>query len=383
MKIAWLCNSAIGTSETFLGDNLELLQKLGTVKAFCGNPIASGLQPRPDVQHLSFDCVPQKLHHVVRHKLTGKNVRTLSKRKRCLKSLLETLQEFEPDVVWVEFGTTAHVAAELLAALNVPFVMAVHGFDITREFKDPWYKSEFVRLANQSAAVVCASFHTQNLCRVSGVLPEKTQVIRLSLDAQRWLRNTPIQSDQPVRFVHLGRLVEKKGPLQTLMAFHQVLQQQSNAELTFIGEGPLKATIDAYIQQHRLEQQVHLLGAMPQDKALEEVQRHHVFCQHSVTGMDGDQEGFALSPAEAALLEMPIVATWHNGIPEHVIHEKTGILVREWDIEGMAAAMLSLAQNPELRQSMGQSGRQNIAQMCAPAIRLEILRELLNSATSS
>ena len=67
-----------------------------------------------------------------------------------------------PDAVWVEFGTTAHVASDLLQRMGKPYFIAVHGFDITREFRDPWYKSEFVRLANASAGVICASHHTHN-----------------------------------------------------------------------------------------------------------------------------------------------------------------------------------------------------------------------------
>ena len=112
-----------------------------------------------------------------------------------------------------------------------------------------------------------------------------------------------------------------------------------DAQLTIIGEGPLKEQLEAYIQEHHLEAAVTLLGPCTNRQALAELQQHHVFCQHSVTGMDGDQEGFALSPAEAALFEMPVVATWHNGIPNMCNTVQTGLLVREWDIEAMAQAM--------------------------------------------
>lgn len=380
MKIAWLCNSSLGVSETFLGNNLNLLNQLGTVRAFSGNPITADQGSHPDVQHLEFDYIPQRFDHILRQKLTGKNIRALSKRKKCFDALHKTLKKFNPDVIWVEYGTTAHVASDLLRALNRPYFIAVHGFDITREFRDPWYETEFVRIANKSAAVICASFHTQNLCRVSGVLPEKTAVIRLPLDSKKLRRTISLPVNQPMRFIHLGRLVAKKGPMHTLMAFHSVLKSNINATLTFIGEGPLRTNLEAYIEHHQLNQQVHLLGTLSQNEAIKEVQQHHIFCQHSVTDVEGDQEGFALSPAEAALLEMPVVATWHNGIPEHVIQNKTGILVREWDLEGMADAMIKLAKNEELRQTMGRKGRQNIIEMCDPADRLKKLRTLLSSA---
>jgi len=163
------------------------------------------------------------------------------------------------------------------------------------------------------------------------------------------------------------------------MAFHSVLQTHSDARLTFIGEGPLKGPLNDYVQAHKLGASVNLLGAMNQADALAELEQHHVFCQHSVTGMDGDQEGFALSPAEAALFEMPVVSTWHNGIPEHVEHGETGLLVKEWDIEGMAQAMIRLATDDQLRSKMGRAGRQRVMKLCDPQTRLDTLSQQLNS----
>ena len=375
-RIGWICNSSIGTSETFLVDNLNMLKGFADVKAFSGN--ADKQSPNPSVKALDFDDVPQRMHHIIRRKLTGQDVRTLSKRKRCKAQLFKGLQSFNPDVLWIEFGTTAHVASDLIEALGKPYLIAVHGFDITRELRDPWYASEFTRLANGSQGVVCASHHTRNLCRVAGVEEDKCKVIRLPIDGQRFQAN-PIAQPDPASFVHLGRLVEKKGPLQTLMAFEQVIRDIPNARMTFIGDGPLRPTLEAHIQKANLGHAVTLSGPLPQSEALQLVAKHATFCQHSVTGMDGDQEGFALSPAEAALMEMPVVSTFHNGIPEHVVNGKTGHLVREWDIQGMADAMLQLAKDPIKGKAMGQAGRKNILTLCNPEKREVELKQLITS----
>ena len=378
-RIGWMCNSAIGTSETFLVDNLRLLQGFAEVRAFSGNrPDGEG---HPDVTACDFDHVPQKLHHVLRRKITGKDVRTLSKRRRCKSQLLAELETFDPDVLWIEFGTTAHIASDLLTALGKPYIIAVHGFDITREFRDAWYAQEFARLANASAAVVCASFHTKGLCVQAGVNEGLCQVIRLSIDGHTFKPDTTNPSPPPASFVHLGRLVEKKDPLQTVMAFEQVLEQIPDATLTLIGEGPLREAIEDRIHKSDLGKAIQLRGALPQKEALNLVRQHAIFCQHSVTGTDGDQEGFALSPAEAALMEMPVVSTLHNGIPEHVIHDQTGLLVQEWDVDGMAQAMKQLARDPQMAHAMGKAGRDNILQLCAPAKRLKALESLIDSAS--
>ena len=376
-RIGWICNSAIGTSETFLVDNLRLLQAFAEVKAFSGNrPKGKG---HADVTACNFNHVPQKLHHVIRRKITGKDARTLSKRRRCESQLLTELQAFDPDVLWIEFGTTAHIASDLLVALDKPYIIAVHGFDITREFRDTWYAKEFTRLANASAAVVCASFHTKGLCVQAGVNEGLCQVIRLPIDGLKFKPDSTTPPPPRASFVHLGRLVEKKGPLQTLMAFYKVLKEIPEATLTIIGDGPLRETLEARIHSSGLGGAIRLTGSLPQKEALHLVRQHAIFCQHSVTGSDGDQEGFALSPAEAALMEMPVISTLHNGIPEHVIHEQTGMLVQERDIDGMAKAMIQLAIDPAMARIMGKAGRENILEMCAPLKRVQILASLIKN----
>jgi glycosyltransferase involved in cell wall biosynthesis len=54
------------------------------------------------------------------------------------------------------------------------------------------------------------------------------------------------------------------------------------------------------------------------------------------------------------------VATRHGGIPEAVLHEQTGLLVEEHDIDGLAQALGRLAAAPQLRHKYGRAGRRRI-----------------------
>ena len=202
-------------------------------------------------------------------------------------------------------------------------------------------------------------------------------MIRLALDGQAIQPDVELEKTEYPSFVHLGRLTPKKAPRVTLAAFEQVVRRVPDATMTFIGSGPEEELLRADIKAKNLEEQVDIIDALPRSEALNKVQSHWVFCQHSVTAPDGDQEGFALSPAEAALLEMPVVSTLHNGIPEHVIHQETGILVEEGDAKGMAAAMLRFVSDSQLRIRFGKEGRQNILSLCSPKTRQLELRLLI------
>lgn len=79
-----------------------------------------------------------------------------------------------------------------------------------------------------------------------------------------------------------------------------------------------------------------------------------------MTARSGDQEGFGISLAEAAALELPVVSTLHNGIPEQVINGETGFLVREHDYEAMAERLVHLLGTPDKAEKMGMAGSENI-----------------------
>jgi glycosyltransferase involved in cell wall biosynthesis len=244
------------------------------------------------------------------------------------------------------------------------------------------YRREFATTVSEgAAAVVCASHHMARMSVLAGVPAEKTYVMRLPIDASRITRDERVAKTAHPSFVQLGRLVEQKGPLITLEAFALVAKEIPEATLTYIGDGELRPELERRIRQRCLTSRVRLLGSMRHAQALHEMQSQWVYCQHSVTGTDGSQEGFALSPAEAACLEMPVVSTWHNGIPEHVLDRITGFLVREFDFEEMSRRMIELASDPALRQGLGRAGRANISKLCDPVRRQREMDDLIRRIT--
>ena len=376
MNIGWICLSGIGKSETFLTDTLKSLRSFANVRAVSG--VSEG-KCKIDSDHFYLPFAEHRLtlRHTLQNKLTGKNVHRSEIQKRCLRMAAPIFEAFQPEVYWVEFGTTAVAARLLLERAGKPFFIAVHGYDITTELKDLDYKQELVSLINSKlcAGVVCASHFTKRLCVLAGVAPEKMHVIRLGLDGDK-IKPSGVAKTEVPSFVHFGRLVEKKNPLATLEAFRMVQRQLPEAQMTFIGDGPLRKELQERVEQYGLERSVKLMRALGRDEALAIIESHWVFVQHSVTAKSGDQEGFALSPAEAALLQLPVVSTLHNGIPEHVLDGETGFLVPEFNYEDMAVRMVELAESEKLRGEFGSAGRSNVLTVCDPEKRMEDLQQL-------
>lgn len=377
MNIGWICLSGIVKSETFLSDTLDSLRTFANVRAVSG--VSEGKHKSdPDHVYVPFAEHHLSLRHRLHSRLVGMNVHRREVQKRCLRMAAPVFEAFQPDLFWVEFGTTAVVAKLLLERERKPFVIAVHGYDITTELKDAAYKMELISMMNSGLCigVVCASHYTKRLCVLAGVEASKMQVIRLGLDGEK-IKPSGVTKTLVPSFVHFGRLVEKKNPLATLEAFRVVLQKFPESIMTFVGDGPLLAELQERVRTYGLDQRVNLMGALDRKEAVAIVESHWVFVQHSVTARTGDQEGFALSPAEAALLELPVVSTLHNGIPEHVLHGETGYLVPEFDYEEMAARMIELAGSEKLRRKLGSNGRVNVLSLCDPKHRVEQLQNFL------
>lgn len=68
-------------------------------------------------------------------------------------------------------------------------------------------------------------------------------------------------------------------------------------------------------------------------------------------------EGFGLVLLEASAHGKPVVATKVGGVPEIVLHEKTGLLSPPGDDEQMANYIVSLLRNKELAAKLGEEGR--------------------------
>ena len=80
-----------------------------------------------------------------------------------------------------------------------------------------------------------------------------------------------------------------------------------------------------------------------------------LFLLPSVTGADGDMEGIPVALMEAMAVGIPVISTFHSGIPELIESEQSGWLVPENDAQALAERLehvssLNEAQLEPLRQ---------------------------------
>ena len=101
------------------------------------------------------------------------------------------------------------------------------------------------------------------------------------------------------------------------------------------------------------------------------------FVQHSIRAPSGDMEGTPNSILEACSACLPVISTRHAGIPDVIIENKTGFLVEENDVEGMANHMITLAKDPSLAAEMGKEGRSFMIKNFEMKDRIESIANIL------
>jgi colanic acid/amylovoran biosynthesis glycosyltransferase len=258
-------------------------------------------------------------------------------------------------VVLAEFGDMGVYINRTCAALDLPLYVYFRGHDASAQLRWPSMRRGFRRLFGHARGIVTVSrFLADRLVEIG--CPEA--LIHVNPSGVRTDLFHPGRPE-PGRILAVGRLVEGKAPHLTLRAFAMVARTIPEARLDMVGTGPLDELCRAVIADHRLEGRVVLHGARDHGFVAELMSRAAVFAQHSVVDAQGTTEGFPTAIAEAMSSALPVVATRHSGIPEHVVDGVSGFLVGEGDVEAMAAAMARLLADPARAADMGMAGRQH------------------------
>ena len=171
--------------------------------------------------------------------------------------------------------------------------------------------------------------------------------------------------------------MEKKAPYLTILAFKKVLERLPEARLVMVGAGILHDVCSKLIKALHIEHAVELKGIVSHDGVAVLMQQSRVFVQHSLVPASGDTEGTPVVILEAGASGLPVVSTKHAGIPDVVIHGRTGFLVDEGDVDGMSKYIYELLNNPELASEMGKNAREHISANFSMKHSIEKLKNIL------
>ena len=108
-----------------------------------------------------------------------------------------------------------------------------------------------------------------------------------------------------------------------------------NIALTLIGDGKLRKKLESLVESLNLSDSVQFVGMLPHEEVQREMEASDIFLSPNLAARNGDREGIPNTIKEAMATGLPVVSTYHAGIPELVIDGKSGFLVPEKDVDGL------------------------------------------------
>lgn len=254
-------------------------------------------------------------------------------------------QTFTADIFLVHFGYAGALANKLreLGVLRGKQATVFHGADISRRHILEEHKQDYINLFRQSELLLPISHLWENKLIAMGCPPEKIRVTRMGIEPEKFNLNVREGLHSPLRIVSVARLTEKKGLGVAVEACKYLKEQDANFEYTIIGNGDMEEELRMAIHSANLQDHVQLLGFKPQEEIKRHLDEADIFLLPSLTAADGDMEGIPVALMEAMAVGLPVVSSYHSGIPELIENNVSGWLAPEGDARALAGILLKLA----------------------------------------
>lgn len=274
-------------------------------------------------------------------------------------ALLNSLKIEKIDCVLAEYGTTACAVLKVVQYLKLPMIVHFHGYDASVKNILTEYKDSYKKVFAYASSVIAVSNKMKETLINAGC-PTHKLVVSVYGPNPVFFDNHPLYKSQ--QFIAVGRFVEKKAPAVTILAFAKLAAKYPGASLIMVGDGELLNDCKQLVLETGIENRVMFKGVQPVDEIKSLMEGSIAFVQHSVTATNGDEEGTPVAILEAQAAGLPVISTYHAGIPDVVINDETGLLVQEGDEEGMAKNMIKILEKDGLAKVLGEAGRKRIAE---------------------
>jgi colanic acid/amylovoran biosynthesis glycosyltransferase len=265
------------------------------------------------------------------------------------------------DIILCHYGRNGLKAALLkdIGVIQGKIVVVFHGYDIS-SYIEIHGKNIYDSLLNQADLIQPISQHWQKKLVSLGCNLDKIQVHRMGIDCNKFQYQLRKANPSIFYLVSIARLVEKKGLQYSIQAVAKLIPHHPNLQYQIVGDGLLKEELQQLIEQLNVSNNIKLLGWKTQQEIFTIMKDADILLAPSVTSQDGNCEGIPMCLMEAMAKGLPVISTYHSGIPELIEDGVSGYLLPEREIDDLASKIEHLILNPDLRQKMGQAGRKKI-----------------------
>ena len=278
------------------------------------------------------------------------------------RALMQVLERRRPDLLHVYFGHTGVHLLPFLQETALPTLVSFHGADVMPRADQPGYPERLRALLQTVPLVLARSRSLRDRLLELGCPEGKIRLNRTGIPMEAFpvAGERVFPEDGAWHLVQACRLIDKKGLELSLRAFAAFCRDYPASTFTIAGEGPLLAPLQQLAEELGVAARVRFAGFLDTAALCRLYHGAHAFLHPSQTPPDQNQEGIPNSMLEAMATGLPVLATYHGGIPEAVVDNSSGLLVEERDGDRILDNLLRLAREPGLWETLSRHAAREV-----------------------
>lgn len=259
----------------------------------------------------------------------------------------KVVAKFKPALIVVSNGTPGLMLGVLF--FRAPVLVIMHTYP-AKKLIVPSILMNVLSMKQRYTFMTVSRFSAERIRESMGAPVDRVEVVYNSSKVRdREVRNVA----NPV-VLTIGHLVPYKNPELWLEVARRVIQSIPDVLFVWLGDGEMLELMRRRSAELGLSNNVEYKGSTP------DVERFYreamVYFQPSTI------ENLSISVLDAMAHALPCVASDAGGLPETVVDGKTGFICHVKDVEGFASRIIGLLSDPSLRERMGKTGRQRVAE---------------------
>lgn len=212
-------------------------------------------------------------------------------------------------------------------------------------------------MARADRIIAVSEYTKADILKFYSIPDEKIDVVPLGVEARFRPREGPEVQAAVLRYgiplpylLHVGRIERKKNLCRTLEAYARIKKRMSRPVRFVLAGTPGPGAEEVYqaIERFHLGRDVHLAGYVRQEDLPALYSGATAFLFPSL------YEGFGMPILEAMACGAPVLTSSVTSLPE--VAGDSALLVDPFDVESIAAGMLRLLEEPELREEYIRKG---------------------------
>lgn len=292
--------------------------------------------------------------------------------------------------VLVHFLNYATEFNEVWRNIEIPVLIHCHGYDISFDVRDyqtgqPYHDSSYldrVRSLPKNVFFLANSTSTKSKLLDIGINADKIAIKRFGVDVSNDPPNIGMETSRNIVF--LGRLVDFKGPVETVKAFAPITAKHPDVTLDIAGDGYLAVDIDEAADRLGISNRIRRHGVVNTEQGKTLREHAAIFTAHSQVGpLSGQEEAFGVSFLEAMAQGVPVVTGHSGGLPDFVQHDANGMLFSPGDVKTHTEYLDQLLSDEKRRRKLGLAAWETVRDRYQPKHEYEDLINAFALASES